>query len=397
MANERLSNKQLLALAKDEPTYKSWTSKLTDEIFTEAGFQEMENNNYQLLADFYNLSVRITLQKIRRPEAKIPSIYSDIVEEYSNEYGGINQRINTKVLKPTSPKYRKLVNGGSIDPFVVRKPETEERFFKQNFDFQNLLTIQDIELKKMFLNEYGISDYIANIMASIDESYNIQKYEVMRELLSKAINSEQTPLQESQKITVPMIRENSSAADQAKFIQVFKSLETLMESTVLSGKFNAKKYEHGMYIEDYTLLVRADVWEIIQTGLMATTYHNDKLTLNFKVKKVKDFGGIYYTDTSDNLLKPVYDDFGAYIGYNSTGEGEPLPEEDIIAVDPNANITAVLIQKGALFLNEQTAYTTQAIYNPAGMYTNFWANKPNGAFNYDACYDLIIFVEEPTP
>lgn len=388
-----LTNRQLLALAKDDPTYKSWTSKLSSEIFEAAGFEELANNNYQLLADFFNLSVRVILQKIQRPAPRIPEVYRDIVEEYPNAEGGIFQRINTRLLKPTSPKYRNLVNGGSIDPFVVRKPETEERFYKQNFDFQNLLTIQDIELKKMFLSEGGINDYITGIMSSLDDSYSIQKYELMREVLSKAINSVNFPLQSSQLVEVPRIDENADNADQAQFIQAIKSIYNLMITSVVSGKFNAKGYEHGMYPEDYILLVRADVWEKIQTELMATTYHTENLNSPFKVDTVKDFGGLSYKDGSDNVLLPIYDSFGTVIGFNTTGEGDPMDEDDIIVVDPNEKIQALLVKKGIIFTTEQDAYQTRAIVNPAGLYTNFWASQPNSSMNYDACYDMIAFIE----
>lgn len=388
-----LTNKQILALAKDDPTYKSWTSKLTDEIFENAGFEELANNNYQLLADFFNISVRVILQKIQRPKPRIPQVYRDIVEEYPNTEGGIFQRINTKLLKPTSPKFRGLVNGGSVDPFVVRKPETEERFYKQNFDFQNLLTIQEIELKKMFLTEGGINDYITGILSSLDDSYNIQKYELMREVISKAINSTNFPLKASQIIETPKIDENADNDDQAQFLQKLKSVYNLMTTSVVSGKFNAKGYEHGMYPEEYVLLCRADVWEKIQTELMATTYHTENLNSPFKVDPVKDFGGLIYKDTSDNTLLPVYDSFGTVIGFNESGEGDPLDEDDIVVVDPNEKVQAMLVKKGFIFTTEQDAYQTRAIVNPAGLYTNFWASQPNSSMNYDACYDVILFVE----
>lgn len=387
-----LTNKEILALAKSDPTYKSWTSYLTNDIFTKAGYEEIANNNTQLLADFFNLSVRVILQKVKTPAPRIPSLYSNIVEEYSNPEGGIFQRINTKLLKPTSPKYRNLVNGGSVDPFVVRKPETSERFYKQNFDFQNLLTIQDIELKKMFLSESGISEYIAGIMRSLDDSYAIQKFETLREMISLTINSAAHPLKDTQKIQVNNITEASTNADMAKFIQVFHNIYDLMSNTVVSGEFNQAGFEHGMYPEDYTLLIRADIWNQIKTTLMATTFHTENLGIPFKIETVKDFGGLTYKQTStDTALVPVYDDFGAVIGFNASGEGDPVDPSDITVIDPNANVDALLMQKGVIFTTSQQPYQTRAIYNPAGLYTNFWASQPNSSFNYDRNYDVVEF------
>lgn len=389
----QLTNREILALAKDDQSFNKWTSKLTDEIFTAAGYESFNQLDPSLKADFFNLSIRVILQKIKRPNARIPGVYNKIVEEYSNDNGGIFQRINTKLLKPTSPQYRNLVNGGSVDPFKIRKPETSERFFKQNFDFQNMLTIQDIELKKMFLSETGINDYVAGILASLDESYAIQKFETMREMIHLMISSTNNPLKDSQKIEVPEVNESSTNAQMSKFIQVMHNLHSMMKNSVTSGEFNVAGYEHGMFPEDYVLMVKADVWNQIKTTLLATTYHTENLGVPFEVEEVKDFGGITYQLVSDHStpVLPVYDDFGAVIGYNTTGTGDPLDPSLYEPVDPHTKVDAILVQKGAIFTTKQQPYTTRSIYNPAGEYTNLFASQPNGSFNVDNNYDVVEF------
>lgn len=405
MIKQLLTNSQILELCKDDESYKSLTSKLTDEIFTEAGFEAFSLDEKEV-SNFFKLTVRVYLQKISRPNVRIPKAYKQIVEEYGNEFGGIAQRINSKNIKPISPRYRNLQNGGSVDPYLIRKPEVIERFFKQNMDYQNLVTMQEINFRKIFLDEYGINNFVMSILAGLDESYALFKFEFMREMLHKIIHSTNYPLQNSQKIIVPIINEETSNKDMSKTLQILKLVKDDMDTTGLSGAFNALKYKHGLYPEDYVLLVRADAWTQIQTTLMATTYHDKNLTIDFPIVKVKDFGGIYYTDTNGNVLQPVYDEiFGDVKGFNLSGEGEPLPEDEVIAVDPNKDTFAVLAQRGVIFTTEQNGYTLKPILNPAGEYTNFWANKPNASMNYDPCYDFIQFIyddtnntpEEPTP
>ena len=387
----KLTNKEILALAKSDPTYNSWTSKLTNDIFTEKGYEELKQNDYKILSDFFGLSVRVILNQIKTANPHIPSLYTAIVEEYANEQGGIFQRVNTKLLKPTSPKYRELVSGGSIDPFIVRKPNTDERFFKQNFDFQNFLTIQDIELKKMFLDETGMSEYIAGIMKSLDESYAIQKYQVFREMISKAINSTQNPLKDTQKIGLAEVISGDEDTQKA-FIQAMQNLAVLFDTSVVSKDFNAKSFEHGLYKDDYVLVVRSDIYNYIKTELMANTYHTENLGIPFQIELVKDFGGITYTDKSGVAATPLYDEFGAVKGFSTDGT-TLIDENDLIKVDPNEDVMSLLMQKGCIFATQQQPYETRTIYNPAGLYTNFWASQPNGAFNYDACYDIIEFVK----
>ena len=385
-----LTNKEILALAKSDPTYKNWTSKLTDEIFTDKGFEELQANDYRLLSDFFGLSVRVVLNQIKTPNPRIPSLYKAVVEEYSNENGGIFQRINTHLIKPTDPKYRNLVTGGSIDPFVVRKPDSDERFFKQNFDFQNFLTIQDIELKKMFLDETGISEYVAGIMRSLDDSYNIQKYEVFREMLNKALHSTQNPIKASQIIALDEVKQGDEDT-QKSFIQALQNFASLMDTTVVSSEFNAKSFAHGLYPSDYVLVMRADLYNYIKTELMANTYHTENLGLPFKIELVKDFGGISYTH-GGAACSPIYDQFGAVKGMGTDG-ATVIDESELTKVDPNENIQALLVQKGVIFTTQQQPYETRTIYNPAGLYTNFWASQPNSSFNYDACYDIVEFTK----
>ena len=391
----KLTNSEILKLCSDDESFEKITSKLTKEIFTQKGYEQLRNNDYKGLSDFFYLSIRVVLNQIDRPEPNIPDAYRAIVKEYSNEEGGIFQRINTSIPSPISPRFRKLVNGGSVDPFKVRKPVTSERFYRQNFDFQNLLTMQTIELKKMFLSETGIYDYVSSILSGLDESYYIQKYEVMRDMINLAINSTNSPLQASQIIQVPDITEISSNDDMAQFVRTFRNLKNLFTSTVMSGKFNAKGFRKGLYVDRHVLLIRSEVLTQIQTTLMATSFHVENLGLEFKVIPVKDFGGIYYTDENDNVLKPIYDeDFGDVIGFNTTGVGEPLPDNEVFAKDPNENVEAILAERGVIFSTQMQPYEIKSIYNPAGDYTNYWANQPNGAFNYDANYNLIKFIKE---
>lgn len=385
-----LTNKEILKLAKSDPTYKDITSKLTDEIFTDSGFEEMATGSQgTLLADFFGLSIRIVLQKIRTAEPRIPSVYDKVVEEYDNAYGGVFQRINTQPLKPTSPLYNNLQTGGSVDPFKIRKPETTERFYKQNFDWQNFLTIQKKELKKMFLSDGGINEYIDGITKSLDESLMISKYEVMRELMSHIVSD--VNLQISQKIKVPEINQSATVDDLINFLQAVNSVYLMMDTSVMSKDFNKLKFMHGMNTDNYTLLIRGDITSDIIYRLERISMQTKNMGLKFDVVNVKDFGGLKYYDQSNVELKPVYDDFGSQIGFNTTGTGTPLSEDDIKIVDPNEKVEAVLLQRGIIFTTKQQPYEVESIYNPAGKYLNLWASQPNASFNIDSTYDAIIF------
>lgn len=417
MADIKLTNEQVLALCKESPSYKRWTSKLTNEIFTAAGFEEIELHDPEILEDFFKLSVRIVLNKIAYVNAKIPTTYKAIVEEFDTEKGGILQRITIHPIKPVSPAYRGLEEGGSVDPFIIRKPKTDERFYRMNFDYQNFITLQEINLKQMFLSQDGIFTYVEGITKAFNDAYYIQKYETMRQMLHNMINSTKFPLLETQKYNggtnedLVNIDSDVSAEAQAayrEFINIIDNIASFMDATPMANSLNSKKFMHGMNREDYVLLIRYTIYNLIKKyeGVIVggTGYIKEVLErIPFKVELVEDFGGIYYVKASDNTpLLPVYNiKTGEALGFNENGgvynpqdpsdTNAPLPEEEIKAVDPNSDVFAVLAQRGIIFATKQNPYQIKSIYNPRGEYTNHFASQPNGAFNYDATYDMIVF------
>lgn len=413
-----MTNQQVLALVKTTPTYKRWTSKLTNEIFTAAGFEEMASNDYRLLEDFFGLSVRVVLNKISNVNARIPSTYKSIVEEYATEQGGIVQRINIHPIKPVSPAFRNLTDGIAVDPFIVRKPKTDERFYRKNFDYQSFITLQDINLKQMFLQESGIFNYVEGITKSFNEAYYIQKYEMFRNMISLAINSTGAPLKSTQLYdgtTNAALADIDSAtplnaqAAYREFAKILDNLRGFMEGNVMSDALNARSFTHGMNPEDYVLMMRYTTYNLIKSyegviGSGSGYVKNVIENLPFKVELVQDFGGISYQLVSDHstAVLPVYNKYtGEQLGFNTTGgnydpndpsdTNAPLAENLIEPVDPNSDVFAVLAQKGVIFATTQNPYEVRSIYNPRGLYTNHFASQPNGSFNYDSTYDLVVF------
>ena len=149
------------ALRAKYPSFASITSKVTDDFFTERGWGEISRDNIPALNSFYELSMRVAFQKIDIAKIKTRLKDSGLVETYGEENGNYLQRVSMEVIKPVSPAYRGLTNGSSVDPFIVRKPEAKERFFQRNSDYQSMITIQDFQLKNIFLNTNGMSAFVA--------------------------------------------------------------------------------------------------------------------------------------------------------------------------------------------------------------------------------------------
>ena len=399
-----LTNLQLWDHLRNKyPKFKSETSKGTAELFTERGYEQLKNFDSSVLNDFFDLSMRVFLQKIDVADVKDVLSGQDFGEDYATPYGGYTQRIAINSIKPVSPAFKDLVSGQSVDPFVVRKGESSERFFTQNFDYQSLITMpDDTTYKNMFVDENGMTAYFAGMMKALANGYTLQVYNNKLEAINAAIKSANYPLQDSQKFQVAianMEAANVATADGAyayasqfiAFIQLVRNIVDSMVYTPATGAYNAAGFESTQDIGRLKLLVRPTLANAI-ASIMKLNNAED-MSLPIDIVKVPDFGGLQpFEDAA--FTKPLYtvfDSLGAVIGYNTVENASTatvLPSA-VHWKDPNEKIIGIIADKGVVFTNTQNPYQVEPIRNPRGLYTNFWASSVNNAVLYDAYYNLV--------
>lgn len=394
----KLTNGEYLLLAqKSSPNFENQTSNWTKEIFSETGFEALSRTDEGIksINDFFELSIKTVLNKIETQNAVDTLLEQGFGERYTNEFGGILQRIQINEIKPINPQFTKLQNFGSVDPFVIRKPKTTERFFQINNQYQNLVTIQEMEARKIFVNMYGMDDYIAGIIQALNDAYTVQTYLNKLEAINAGINSVKYPLQDSQKIQVNMSDEPTQA-ELRKLILNIKNIISDMKVKPATKAYNAMGFMRKQRIDDLRILVRPEVLNILNTDLLSQVFNPEKLNMNVTFVEVENFGGLKYYDLEDNLLQPVYDQIGSVIGFNQSGTGEPLPDDEIKVVDPNENVIAVIADKGYVFESYQQEYIIRTIDNPAGLYRNYWASKPNGTVSVDYAFTCVTISITPS-
>lgn len=162
------------ALRAKYPSFKNHTAEATADLFTEKGFTELSRNDINALNEYFELSMRVVFQKIDLAKIKTRLQEAGLVEGYSTPMGGYTQRISIEAIAPVSPAFKGLVDGSTVDPFVVRKPKSKERFFGKNFDYQNLITIQEFQAKQMFIGESSMSAYLTGLMNGLELGYKTQ-------------------------------------------------------------------------------------------------------------------------------------------------------------------------------------------------------------------------------
>ena len=393
----KTTNAQFWDMARRfSPDFKQHTSERTLKDFTEKGFEEVTLQGTNVLNEFFEISMRIAFQLLNVSRAKNPLVDKGLVQVYDTPNGGFVQRISVNSIKPVSPAYLDLVDGGSVDPFVVRKPSIDERFFKMNFNYQSIVTVQDYQLKTMFISEYGMGELLGGILQGLANGYTVQEYLNTKECMNASLHSTTFPLKDSQVLTLASwTDEEPTTAELTNLILSVKDTATRMETVSMTGMYNAKGFESAIDTIDLVLVLRGGIKNKINVGLMVGAFNPEYLSLPFEIVEVDDFGGIeHYSDsTFATPVYPVYDKLGTQIGWNTEENASTVTVENdaVFKKDPNEKVLGMLVQRGAYFENAQNPYTVTPIMNPRGLYTNYIANRPNNGINWDALYNLVVF------
>lgn len=376
------------------PNFRSHTSKATAQLFTESGYEAIKASDYpDTLNDFFELSLRVYLQQINVSRAEDTLSNNGFGEYYDQPLGGYIQRMSIDSLKPISPAYKKLIDGRSVDPFVVRKPRANERLFKQNFDYQSLITIpDDFQFKQIFISEFGMSEFMGGLMTALENGYTVQLYENKLEAINAGINSLSHPLQDTQKVEVSL-SSVPTKDELSKFILTVKNVVDAMTLGPQTSAFNAMHFNTIQDRGRLKLLLRPGIKNAIAVEVLANAYNQENLNLPIDVIEVPNFGGLvpYEDEAFETQLYPVYDDFGAVKGYNKAQDQTEVTVEDVDVYwkDPNADVLGIIVDKGYIFFSQQNPYRVEPIRNPRGLYTNYWASSPNNAVCVDHIYNMV--------
>lgn len=385
-------------IAKIYPSFKSHTAQLTAETFTERGFDRITQLDPAFVNDFFELSMRVWLNVVNISHAKDILAEKDFGETYDQPWGAIIQRLSTNSVKPINPGWIGLKDGDAPDPFVVRKPVVAERFWKQNFDYASMITVpDDFQMKQIFVSEYGMSEFMAGIMEGLQNGYTTQVYLNKLEALDAAINSTKTPLRLNQIQTLEMSETPTDEQLRGMINAIKKIVAAMCDLGPQTDAFNAYGFNSTQDRGRLRLLLRQGYLPDLETNTLYAAFNRDNLETGIPIIQVPNFGGITYSDGT-NRLYPVYNSLGERIGWNTAANQSTtnVDESQVTAVDPNADVVAVLADKGVVFECRQNPYTVEPIRNPRGRYVNYWASSPNNTIAYDSLYNMVVF-KKATP
>ena len=393
----------LVAVSKLSPELGKTLSSLGNELFTEKGFERVKNlpGTEDRITRFYEVAMLVGLQKVDHAKFSDPMVEAGVVEEFAMSYGTYMQRNRVKRIKNVNPAFlgadgKGLKNGDSIDPFVVRKAEVVQDYYGDpNAFYQNYFSLQDFDLKLGWISENGVDDIVSAIFEMVDLDRIEVRFALYFKVLNGAINSATTPLLDTQKLTLESWTDAAPTdAEVRNLIELVKNVEESIKLTPTCEQFNAGGFPNKVALDSMVMLVRPGIKSKIES-VMAYVYGPEYLQFPIKLHPVANFGGLQYFDPADTShtteLQPVYDTNGVYTGYYSADgtTTDQVAEADCDVVDPNADILAVIVEKGAIFRLVQNPLQTRTIFNPRGEYTNTFFNEVGNGIYYNYTKNLI--------
>lgn len=377
------------------PTFKSITSAATNDMFTSNGYEELKSLNPTALNEFFNLSLRVYLQQVNISHAK--DLFDGVFETYYMPLGSVIQRLTINPLKPVNPAFHGLDTGDTVDPFIVRKPDTEERFWHNPISFQNMVSIQDFQMKQIFISEFGMDEFLSGILAQLQESWKLWRYQNKLNAINAGINSEEFPLKSTQSVGLDITDpENMTDAELKATILTIKKILKNMTNVSQTNAFNAKGFKSYQDKSRLKLLVRNGFKDQLAVETRLGAFNPDELALGIDVIEVENFGGLepYKESNFTTPLYPVYDEkLGIMLGWNET-QGQTnvtVQDGDQYYKDPNENVIAILVDKGWLFETIQNDVRSDSIFNPRGLYTNTFFSVPNYYTSIDNIHNIVVF------
>ena len=264
------------------------------------------------------------------------------------------------------------------------KPKVTALYCTVNFDKKYKTTVTDKQLRKAFVNEYGLSNLVMQIVSSITSQAEYQEFlatkgvilNLVAECKNKSLDVEHKtesdvslPIGTVVKQT-PYIRQVSSAKDLVQAIR-----EEVGNMKFPSNKYNLAKELNWVNPQDLVLMTTPSVSADIDVNVLASAFNVSSTDVKTRTILVDEMPKGVFKSTSPLVDKAPYD----------------LSSGNSISCDTTKNVKAILFDKDLLQIWD-TYQATGTFYNAEGNYTNHFANR-EGIFAVCSFANMVVFYE----
>lgn len=406
-----VSNASFLKAAIDmAPQYATIASQVSNGIFTESNVEALKSlpTGKDNLTEIYGLFMLIAAQRFDKADFRNVFENMGILDRQHLPLGEYVAHFKVARLESVNPGFVDLKDGDSPDQFEFRPFEVEEIFYGgKNKNYQTFFSYKQYDLKRGLMKENGIGEILSLVYQAVDIDRVTKEETEYKEVLNRAIHSQQFPLQGTQKFvlaeptaTVANFTADSFTKEELDSLCLaLGNIDEELRTASYTTAFNADKIPGNLNPDDYVLIMRKGYKNKVQQ-MIANIYHQtfyDRIP--FTTHLLSDFGGLeYYADAElTTKLQVVYDRHGAPVGfvnasYTNVSPAEQgangtytvkygaqqgstatvLKQNEVYTKDPNEEIMGIIVEKGFLFELIQNPFLVQNVPNYRGQYVNTW-------------------------
>lgn len=322
-----------------------------------AGYDPIINAISQMIGE--------TLVAVRPYNAKLAGL-----EKTGEQWGGIKRKINFIEGVPEDNKAYDLVDGTSIDPFVVKKPKVLETHYYGRDMYSDIYTLFDYQLDTAFSSSSEFARWVSGLMQHFANQREQWLEDMRRALVSNFIAAKYTADGGTGDMVVHLLTEYNAATggsftsttikDPANFAGFTRWLYARMNTLARMMSERSEKYQQRITgkpimrhtpAADLKAYMLAEYKDMIDAMGLAVTYNDNYL-------KTAETEGISYwqsIDAADEIqVTPAYIDTDGAIAAAS-----PVTLTDVVGVmfDRDACGYHIYRDKITAQRNERASYT----------------------------------------
>ena len=103
------------------------------------------------------------------------------------EYGAILQKIKVHMPEAESDESYDLIDGNTVDPYVIAKPSVDQKLFVTRTPYQFHTTIQRVHLKEAFLSPESMGAFIGVVFGEVRNAIEVSLENLGRVTIATAI------------------------------------------------------------------------------------------------------------------------------------------------------------------------------------------------------------------
>ena len=347
--------------------------------------------NADKLDPFYRAIHDVLVRNIyvNRPyDGYFPEIFRE-----SWEWGSILGKVQCDLLDATTNEEWELVNGSSIDPFVINIPKVSQKFYNKGVTFEIDVTKPEEQVKGAFQSFDAMNGFMAMIETQVRNSMELRLEKLVEATINNMIAV--TCDTDASARCVHLLTMYKAVHPSDATIQALTSVDAMEDEGFLryaskimmlypkrlsrySVLFNEAGKSRHTPSDKLHILVHTDFAKTIETNLQSTTYHENLVGLSGykEVPYWQGCGDDYALSNTESI------DVTAVIPDGNGGETTKAITED--------NIVAIMFDHDALGILKPERKVKTA-YNGKGEYYNDFHKWTSRYFN-DFDENFVVFL-----